>query len=449
MPENPSRFNIGDFFRGWKRLSREAWMEITKSAYGIGLPEIIGLPPVETGALNSPSSVIYDFIEEIGIKAGWRKLVREIFGERVPRNINSPEEAKIFIGRELSNALVIAAQTLANYSKIIAAEMFPIIEIVPCKPKAVGGTNIYQLQDAWAEYTEVLNYLGFRLTNKVIRLALLAESFPTETFSNDYGESFNNIDVTEIGHNIRRSSEEFGVPRELADILRRGYRDTPNIRRENNPGPFGSRGERLFSQVATGSRIDFPNVWKNSSFGPSWSFTVRLYNPFPFDRVTTNYFISGPLSAILALGLPITKDGTTYSWPFLLKCRIPGYLDATPSFIQSMTVIKGGDQQQVGFNQRLGIVDVRIDLGCLYSTLLATTGEIKNPDRPTLKKYIEVLGEEKSPFLMRPKDFPQQLQRSASQLGKVVRETEMIVRFGKNMLGNIYDNIKSKFIDRP
>ena len=47
----------------------------------------------------------------------------------------------------------------------------------------------------------------------------------------------------------------------------------------------------------------------------------------------------------------------------------------------------GKYQQQIAYNQRMGIVDVRIDFGSLYSSMLAAKGLTRT--RPTLEKYLD------------------------------------------------------------
>jgi len=146
-------------------------------------------------------------------------------------------------------------------------------------------------------------------------------------------------------------------------------------------------GMSVLSSMAAGCRIDFPMVWKSSGFVPSYTMTVRLYNPNPADPKSTKKYIAGPLAAIMLLGIPLSKDGAAYSWPFIHRISSPGIYDLDPAFISNITVIKGGDQQQIAYNQRMGIVDVRIDFGSLYSSMLAAKGLSRT--RPTLEKYLD------------------------------------------------------------
>ena len=57
-----------------------------------------------------------------------------------------------------------------------------------------------------------------------------------------------------------------------------------------------------------------------------------------------------------------------------------------------MTVVKGGDQQQIAYNQRLGIVDIRLEFAGLFTSLYHST---KTENRTTLKEYLKVLTEER------------------------------------------------------
>jgi len=68
----------------------------------------------------------------------------------------------------------------------------PIVEIIPCKPKQNTGMTLFTVTEDWERYTDILKNLGYELVNNSspIKLAFIADSFPTDTFTNEYGESF-------------------------------------------------------------------------------------------------------------------------------------------------------------------------------------------------------------------------------------------------------------------
>jgi hypothetical protein len=154
-----------------------------------------------------------------------------------------------------------------------------------------------------------------------------------------------------------------------------------------------SSGINLIDRLAAGARIDFPMVWKSSGFTPSYSLTVRLYNPFPQSLEATRRFIIGPIVAIMLLGVPRAEDAQTYTWPFLHRIECPGIFVLDPGYISNITVVKGGDQQQISLQQRLGVVDIRIDIGSLYSSMLGSSSKITSK-RPTVREYGKSLTSE-------------------------------------------------------
>jgi hypothetical protein len=146
--------------------------------------------------------------------------------------------------------------------------------------------------------------------------------------------------------------------------------------------------------LAAGGRIDFPMLWKNSTYTPSYTMTIRLYNPNPNSRRATSKFIIGPIAALLLLGLPMSVGAGAYSWPFIHRFYSPGIYDLDPGYISSITVVKGGDQQQIAWKQRMGLVDVRIDFGSVFNSILSNASSSRN--RPTLQGYLTAMADEKT-----------------------------------------------------
>lgn len=293
----------------------------------------------------------------------------------------------------------------------------PIAEIRPCQPSFKLGMSIFELNetDGWNRYIKILNSHGFTI-DPPIKLAFLADNFPTDSFTNEYGESFLQKFTDVASGGAAAISQFFGV--RSADValerITKGLKERPGVLgmigggfeeaqkqvgklKESliaGMGPGGGAAVEkmggVFKSVLTGARVDFPQVWKNSGFAPSYTMTIRLYNPTPSSHTSTKQHIIGPLAALALLGIPISEEGDTYNWPFLHKISCPGIYNLDPAFISNITVVKGGDQQQIAHNQRLGIVDIRIDFGSLYNSILAEEGKnISN--RPTLRTYLKAL----------------------------------------------------------
>ena len=295
----------------------------------------------------------------------------------------------------------------------------PMVEIIPCIPFFRPGLSIFSLENAWGKYQSLLYYAGYSLSSRPLKLAFLADNFPTDTFSNEYGESFLQK-MTDVASEGLASVSQFLGQRSATGLLKEVGEFTKD--QGGLIGAVGSAGMGAFNKISdfgknavkhggrigqaagqmgnvvntllSGARVDFPNVWKNSAYAPSYSMTIRLYNPNPGDLASTKKHIIGPIAAILLLGIPQSENGSTYNWPFLHKVKAPGIYNLDPAFISNIAVIKGGDQQQIGFNQRLAMVDVRIDFGSLFNSILASGGKASG-DRPTLRKYLKAMESEK------------------------------------------------------
>lgn len=300
----------------------------------------------------------------------------------------------------------------------------PVMEITPCKPHFESGLNLFSVIDDTAKYNEILSRHGFTTPNP-IKAAFLADSFPTDSFTNDYGETFLQkfTDVASMGmsqlaqmtgsqtgtqaiKNIGTAFSDIGkgvggatggiisgaggTAVDIAGGMERLLKNMQTGQAQSLSGLIGG-GANLVNKMVAGHRVDFPQVWRNSGYTPSYTATIRLYNPNPGSYETTLQYIVGPLAVFLLLALPRSDDGRTYNWPFFHKIKATGIYNLSPAVITNITVIKGGDQQQISYNQKLAIVDLRIDFTSLYNSILIEEGNNTFTNRPTLRSYLDAL----------------------------------------------------------
>lgn len=313
----------------------------------------------------------------------------------------------------------------ATNSKIM--ETMPTAEILPCEQKMSGGPFLYMLDhDAgWKKYKQILESVGYTRSDsdgRSLKLAYIADSFPTDTFTNEYGQSILERATGAVSSNVGHVAQMMGI-NEVGDVKKMynkaakkgGELFGPIESAMNMAGDWTGKGikgmENMFEQgssadnlveqgikagqsAITGRRMDFPLFWNNSTFTPSYTMTVRLYNPNPRNEVSTQKWIAGGVASILALALPINEKGVSaYKWPLLCKVRSPGIYQLDTAFISNVSVIKGGDQQQIGYNQTLGMVDVRIEFGSLYNSIMCGPGSNDySSKRPTLQNYLAAIG---------------------------------------------------------
>jgi hypothetical protein len=316
----------------------------------------------------------------------------------------------------------ISDDVINGRTQTVMENSMPLARIYPGIPSFTEGHNIFTRLPLFKgdggkdlSYSSLLNthHIALNQPNNAsnstnegcIVVAYLADSFPTDSFTNEYGENFlkgmtnilseNAASVVqftgartggEFANKLLESLKGKGAIGKGVAAVGEGAMD---IAGAVSDAIFSERSNAIKSSLLAGGRLDFPMVWKGSSFQPSYTMTVRLYNPWPGDRDATYKFIAAPIAALMLLALPISTDDVTYSWPFIHKIVSPGIYNLDPAFISNITVIKGGDQQQIAYNQRLSVVDVRIDFGSLYSSLLVSSGKLSH--RPTLSGYIDAM----------------------------------------------------------
>ena len=319
------------------------------------------------------------------------------------------------VGEETGGIIGLPPLTYVSDSALLNS--MPIAEITPCKPNFSSGMTLFRVVPDVGKYDEILENHEYTIEHP-IKLAFLADNFPTDTFSNDYGETFLNkmTDVASSGIQDVVQMTGSKTVTEGLNKLKTGLQGGEGggavgwgagklgsllgaigsgtewlMDAASGSGSIGNLiggGANIINKMAGGHRVDFPQIWRNSGFTPSYSMTVRLYNPYPGSIKSTQKYIIGPLAVILCLGIPRTTDGQTYNWPFFHQVRSKGIFDLSPAVISNITVIKGGDQQQIAYTQQMGLVDVRIDFTSLYNSMVLEEEGPKIFNRPTVYQYL-------------------------------------------------------------
>ena len=301
----------------------------------------------------------------------------------------------------------------------------PVLEITPGEPNFSLGLTLFTINTirGWKNYGEILSNHGFNLgkLNSPLKFAFIADNFPTDTFSNEYTETFlqkfTDVASSGLSQLIQMSGQKdaLGAGAEYSKILAevgqqiggsagKLLSSAAGMTAQGVEGVKGwlkqaggsdsatarmlGGGMSLVNKMLAGHRIDFPQIWSNSGYSPSYSATIRLYNPNPGDKNSTLQYIAGPICALLCLAVPRTLNGASYRWPFYHRIRVRGLYELDPAVITNITVVKGGDQQQIGYSQMMGMCDVRIDFISLHKSMLLEEGGPAAENRPTVRRYI-------------------------------------------------------------
>ena len=332
---------------------------------------------------------------------------------------NSPRDNPGTGGSTLQRTFGLPPDNIEPRTNEMIKKSMPVARFFPSVPVFQRGLDLFHISTAWKQYTQLLRDNQFSTPNTEndgIEIAFLADNFPTDSFTNEYGENFLQKFTNVASEGASSIAQIMGANKasdawktlqgslsksdnKMVSMFGGLMSGVGNIAGAGNKAlstiPVFKQGLGLVDKLLAGSRIDFPMVWKSSGFQPSYSLTCRLYNPFPQSEEATKKFIIGPIVAIMLMAVPRAQDSATYTWPFLHRIECPGIFNLNPGFISNVTVVKGGDQQQISFQQRLGIVDVRIDIGSLYSSMMGGVSSVSS-QRPTVYDYAtNLMGEDK------------------------------------------------------
>lgn len=315
-------------------------------------------------------------------------------------------------------------------SNAIRDNMLILCSIQPSVAQWAEGLKAFRLLNAFSSlpvkgagkcYIELLNENGFTYnsSNNAVNLFCTIDSMPAETFSNEYGDTF----LSKIGDVVSEAAGDISqmtggrTAGAIYNNLTSSFQQSSSETLKMLGGLMQGAGEGAkgimegLNQATTnmgkdagvltgaanwagkllaGQRVDFPSVWKNSGFQPSYSVNVKLFNPYPGSDEATEKYIIGPLTAILLLMLPY-GDGESYSWPFFCRVDAPGIFSLPSAGISGVSVTKGGDGTQVSYRQALGQVDVKIDFQSLFSTMVTGSYDPKTSSRLCLERYLDNL----------------------------------------------------------
>jgi len=289
----------------------------------------------------------------------------------------------------------------------LVKDSMQILEVWPAMPEWAISLQGYRLKKAWEDYAADLKKLGdfvYPARQGKIQFACLAQNPPTEQFNNTFGESvltkFTDVASQGIGElNFRTggtgiqditkwAKEQGGMLQGLVEGAEKKVGQMKGVIDK----VAGEGASDVLSNLATGSKIDLAHVWKSTDFSPNYSCNIRLYCLTPGDSNAMDVRIVGPLASLLLFVVPKSKDGQTYTWPYMCYFKMTGVINSYAGYIRSISVVKGGDDNVFGYNQRPSIVDVKLDLGILYSVMLNTDQvDEKAHDLPTLTNYIKEL----------------------------------------------------------
>ena len=323
----------------------------------------------------------------------------------------------------------IAKEMIAN--KILQSML--VMDVTPAIPKFAGfqgdtGLNLYTVDTASGteRYLELFSKFPDRMrlteSDVPIKIAASLDTPVEETWSTQFGDSMIEMGLNAFlgsslmgeGRFITGQNSGSGMVGEISKGLAQGVSDEMGNSKPGNflgnmvglggkamsenmakvektiHGPSNSARKGAF-QMMIGSQMDFPKVWKGSSFEPSYSFKIQFINPYPNDDVSYIKYIINPISKLLGFMCPISDSNWTFSFPIMCKVECPGLFTLDGAYVQNLSLIKGGDNNDLTYFQRPNAVTAQITFGSIYSTMVAKIAGESKEDRPTMIGYLNTL----------------------------------------------------------
>lgn len=137
----------------------------------------------------------------------------------------------------------------------------------------------------------------------------------------------------------------------------------------NGIGTAVGRIINLGSEALKGNNLIIPDIYQNSEYSKSYSFTVHLKTPYG-TRFGYFYDIFVPMMHLLALVMPRQQSANSFNSPFLLKAYVNNTFTCNLGIASSISIQKVADSFSTsGLPSE---VDVTIQINDLYSDLMMT-----------------------------------------------------------------------------
>ena len=283
----------------------------------------------------------------------------------------------------------------------------------PLNTQITGDLNVYRGVDGWDEYVEYLTANEVSISDmakpRCIAAVCSVNTPMAESYANEYGQSqilsgltsrtsggWDEISFMTGGLNAENLEGKGGLVGTLGSAWGWGGDTIAGVTGWIADSIGLKNSESIKQDVAEmiknpGSKLDIPTMWKGSSSSVSYELSIRL-NCFN-SRVDKQYGsgILAPLVALLQFVTPRSNNGKFYTWPFLLELNIPGCVYLPLAYCSNMTVLKGGDVNDISWCGRPNMIDVRMSINSVYGVTVNSKDNTYNGDRPSIMQQLLAL----------------------------------------------------------
>jgi hypothetical protein len=352
-----------------------------------------------------------------------------------PKKNKDPKPVTVNPGFHISTGESSAARLPIGYPSVelyfsneALAGSIPIMYLIPGQGQFTAGLDVFEFDDKLNIFKDMLqdDYdIVLKTQSNCIPIAFLPEAIPGIQLSNDYGASFLE-NITNVGGPLLGQLAQMSGATNLGSLTQRlpgqlggavagekgkdigkwisekiggvvsgiagigeGLLEASPLSESMKTGARNivSSGVSVVGAMLTGARVDFPKVWMGSGFSGPVSIPIRLYNPDQTSEVSYSKYIIEPLTILLMLGAPLSDQDNLYRWPYIHRIWCPGLFKWKMASVVGLTV-QPGPENQMSWNNRPSMIDVRIDFQPLHSVML---GRRTSSSVPSVGDYIDQL----------------------------------------------------------
>lgn len=151
-----------------------------------------------------------------------------------------------------------------------------------------------------------------------------------------------------------------------------------------------SRIMRSGGTMLTGANMLFPEIWNDSRYSKAYTVDMKFESPYA-DPISKFMHVMVPFYHLLCLAGPRTIDANAYHSPFLIRAYSKGYFDVQLGMIDSISIKKFGDGDEMGDDMVPMSIEVSVSFKDLYQAL-----HLASFEHPTLffnnTGFMDLLG---------------------------------------------------------
>jgi len=200
----------------------------------------------------------------------------------------------------------------------------------------------------------------------------------SESISNEFGDS----QIAGVANNVSEALQEFhyltgrsveGFTKSAGDTISQALGSLGGSVAEifggnSNSDLFSHFGEAV-SAAASGNKLIWPQIWKNSTFSRQYNLSFEFVSPYGSPEAIFRY-VYLPFITLLTLAMPKQISTNGYSNPFLVRIDMPGSFTSDLAVIQNMSWRKGGNDNLFTNDGLPLAITVDISVQDLYPSMM-------------------------------------------------------------------------------